>query len=180
MNCQRVKENFSLYYDEVISSADRGRIEKHLTSCSSCQQEYLLWRENISLIKEMPDYPVPSYLWLKIKDKIQADQSKNLTFSFLFLRRWAWVSIFIILIISYGLFINYKNNQRKDMNIQLANFLIYDLVVSPEGTTIVQNFITVYDVLLEEDNYLIDYLEEDTNKSLLEFLGKGGEIDEGS
>lgn len=180
MDCQKARKNFSLYYDEQLTPSDKMEIEKHLSSCNSCAQEYLLWKENISKILEIPDYSVPNHLWLKIKDRIQRNRQRSKTFLFLISWRWAWVSIFIILILSSGLFINYKRNQQLVKNAKLADFLINDLKISTDEIMVVQNFSTVYDFLLEENDYLIDYLGEETEESLLEFLGKGGETDEAS
>lgn len=71
-------KNLSAYIDDELSGHDRGRVERHLRDCPSCQLELCVLRDTVSLLRSVPLRAVPRSFVLPFS--VQAEQARY--------RRW--------------------------------------------------------------------------------------------
>lgn len=60
MNCQRIHESFSEYYDGSLPADEATRLSTHLASCPTCQREWSAWQQFTRQLDRMADTPEPS------------------------------------------------------------------------------------------------------------------------
>src|ERR1700679_3112916 len=67
MRCTEAKELFSPYLDGVVTGRQMLGVERHLTACAGCQQEYQLLRETQRMLVSVGRPKAPEDLGLKLR-----------------------------------------------------------------------------------------------------------------
>ncbi len=55
MKCEDIQELLGVYWDLPEQDLRRQRVDEHIKHCSSCADEFEIWRESTELIKSMAD-----------------------------------------------------------------------------------------------------------------------------
>lgn len=79
MKCSEIQELFGVYWDLPNDDLRRAAVDKHITTCAGCAEEFHIWEESTILIRsaaiesELPDYePMVSN---KVMDRIYENES---------------------------------------------------------------------------------------------------------
>ena len=73
MECSRVQELMSAYYDNELSADLRRDVAEHLRGCSSCAEE-LAYFERLSQMTAQLEVPtIPAETWDRIEDQLRPD-----------------------------------------------------------------------------------------------------------
>jgi hypothetical protein len=75
MECNNIREKFSDYIDEIISSEEKIRIEEHIKSCQECNEYLADMQRSIQYVKDIGDIEPPEWLAPKIMAQIKAEVS---------------------------------------------------------------------------------------------------------
>jgi hypothetical protein len=54
MNCEEAGQWFGEYWDLPEGSPERLAVDKHISECASCKEEFRIWEESAVLIHELP------------------------------------------------------------------------------------------------------------------------------
>lgn len=79
MNCREAQDNFAEYWDLSGDDAIRRQLDEHLLQCEACAEEFRIWEESESLIRELTDESVQigpiDHVSRGVMDRIYAEQS---------------------------------------------------------------------------------------------------------
>ncbi|UMZ72560.1 anti-sigma factor family protein [Natranaerofaba carboxydovora] len=74
MDCNKVLDNLSLLIDGRLSNLDEKQIEKHLSNCSECREEYNTLKEVSELVSSLGEKTPPEGFSDKIIERVKHDQ----------------------------------------------------------------------------------------------------------
>jgi hypothetical protein len=73
VECKNIQEKLSAYIEEIISSEEKGLIDKHLESCQRCKEYLINLRKTIEYVHNLEEVEPPSWLTQKIMAKVRAE-----------------------------------------------------------------------------------------------------------
>jgi len=59
MRCQEVKSLFSEFYDQELNEEILLAVEKHLSKCQECQEEYRIFKKSLIVLKRLKPLDIP-------------------------------------------------------------------------------------------------------------------------
>jgi hypothetical protein len=74
--CRRTRRQFSLYLDGALTGAQMLRLQEHLSSCESCNQEYQELRRTQQLLATMKRPKAPEDLGLRLRVTISREAAR--------------------------------------------------------------------------------------------------------
>ncbi|MDF3000611.1 MAG: hypothetical protein K0Q48_730 [Bacillota bacterium] len=77
MECNEIRELLSLYIDQMLDDHEQKEIEKHLSACEACNQEYQDLNEIHLLLSGMDPVPVPEAFELRLKQALQEEKKRT-------------------------------------------------------------------------------------------------------
>ena len=77
MECNEIRELLSLYIDQMLDDDEQKEVEKHLSVCEACNQEYLDLNEIHLLLSGMDPVPVPEAFELRLKQALQEEKKRT-------------------------------------------------------------------------------------------------------
>lgn len=84
MKCEEVRENISLYKDQMLSEEKMKKIDKHLDNCKTCMQEYKILKDILSEISSLENKELPNSFHDNLMKKIEKGgikkEKRKLTF----------------------------------------------------------------------------------------------------
>lgn len=111
MECFEIKENLSLYIDQMLDDTQMKEISEHLSCCEACRQDYEILLTNINLLKSIPEIALPSDFDLELRSAL--NNAKTLPIY----KRFNWkayslaAAVFLLMIVSVSAnFLNQKDN----------------------------------------------------------------------
>ena len=70
MNCNEIKDLFSLYIDDELSYEERLLVEEHLLKCEDCRNELEEYKKIIQALNEIPEEEPPSGYCKRLHEKL--------------------------------------------------------------------------------------------------------------
>jgi len=82
MNCNEIKDLFSLYIDDELSDEERHLVEQHLLNCEGCQKEFEEYKKIIQALNEIPEEEPPLGYCKRLHEKLliaETEASKQIS-----------------------------------------------------------------------------------------------------
>ena len=73
MECEGLKERFSVYLDGILPAEERTLLEEHLKSCEKCRESLADLRKTVGHVRDLEDIEPPLWLTGKVMAKIRAE-----------------------------------------------------------------------------------------------------------
>lgn len=77
MECNEIRELLSLYIDQMLDADEQKEVEKHLSVCEACNQEYQDLNEVHLLLSGMDPVPVPEAFEFRLKQALQEEKKRS-------------------------------------------------------------------------------------------------------
>ena len=74
MECNEIRALLSLYIDEMLENDQMKDVEKHLSDCTVCREEYESIYEIHSLLGQIEEVPLPESFDLRLKKALQEEK----------------------------------------------------------------------------------------------------------
>ena len=74
MDCNEIRALLSLYIDEMLEIDQMKDVEKHLSDCTVCREEYESIHEIHSLLGQLEEVPLPESFDLRLKKALQEEK----------------------------------------------------------------------------------------------------------
>lgn len=104
MNCKKVKDNLTLYIDDELLALDRKQIEKHLSNCVSCREEYNAIKEVSQLVGSLEEKTPPAGFKEQVLESIEKEKSRNkILYNFYKMKRVAAAAVIFFFLLGNGL-----------------------------------------------------------------------------
>jgi len=158
MKCKEVEKFISRYFDGILTSEEKEKLEIHLESCSSCQakrQEY----ETILETLRKEEFPEPKpYFWERLLPKLK-EKEKYLPLTLW--KRWTIraipVSLVIVLLLTASLLIflpekKVELSQTEVLLLRELNPLQEANTLLEEGNIEKKNMMLIFTTLEEENS----------------------------
>lgn len=96
MRCEQARELMSLLLDELITTEQKGELERHLRECIGCRAEWKLLRTAQKLLATTQPAPLPYDLVPLIMERVRAierEKARKYSWSDLLRTRWRWLAV---------------------------------------------------------------------------------------
>lgn len=71
MSCEQVRMRLADYSVRRLYWWQTRSIESHLSQCPHCQQEWRIFQQVLSVVKDVPERDVPSEMWSRIQQRLR-------------------------------------------------------------------------------------------------------------
>ena len=80
MECLHVRNQLSLFIDDLLSFEDSRMIREHLRTCRECEEAYADLKKTLEHIKNLDEVEPPAWLTQKVMTKIRAASEQEKSF----------------------------------------------------------------------------------------------------
>jgi|WetSurMetagenome_2_1015567.scaffolds.fasta_scaffold42760_3 anti-sigma factor RsiW len=70
MNCRTVRDRLSSFQDGELSVSERDKVERHLSGCPSCREEFVRLQQTWEALNSLPELSVPPEFYRRVQRKI--------------------------------------------------------------------------------------------------------------
>lgn len=112
MECNDIRELLSAYMDDVLDSAEKEAVDKHLVDCAHCRQELADLRKTVDVIKSLGEVVPPEDFHNQLKQRLTvAAQKESIAkrglqqrvFQLSRMARFRWAAVAAVLILGLGI-----------------------------------------------------------------------------
>jgi len=105
MNCADIRELLSEYIDGELNQAEAKEIEKHLALCGECRHEYDGLSRVASLLRGLPEIPVPDTFDADLRQLLREEKIKKISSMKIKLRTLSGIAaVFVVGIFSLTMY----------------------------------------------------------------------------
>ena len=80
MNCLKVEEQFSAYFEDELDYQAVRAFEAHLSTCESCRREFTLFRESLDLLHQLPQIEPSTEFDIALQARLADTQVESIPF----------------------------------------------------------------------------------------------------
>ena len=80
MNCLKAEEQFSAYIEDELDYQAVRAFEDHLSTCESCRQELVLFRESLDLLHQLPQIELSTEFDVTLQARLADTQVESISF----------------------------------------------------------------------------------------------------
>ncbi len=80
MNCLKAEEQFSAYIEDELDYQAVRTLEVHLNACESCRREFMLFRESLDLLHQLPQIEPSTDFDTALKVRLADTQVESIPF----------------------------------------------------------------------------------------------------
>jgi len=189
-NCEQIRELLNAYLDKLVSEEEKELVETHLSKCNNCLSELQLLKETSLLLKNMERAKLPDGFEYLIKTRIKNKYNKpfwNLFLSsrlinFPFSKQISFILIFILIILSLIVVLEYSNKKVSDFEGNKKNNSIQEARIEHPKIVINNSFANIEAkeiiLILNFNNFSLVRIEflKGTGDKLIDEEIKGGLI----
>jgi predicted anti-sigma-YlaC factor YlaD len=77
MECEKIREEISLFIDNELAGPDKERFEGHVSSCAECRQLLEETRQAITCVKKAEPVPLPIDFTIRLNERLDREAART-------------------------------------------------------------------------------------------------------